>query len=332
MVVLATDGRTPADAAARVVRRMADPARVAVIVVGVAPDDRLASRGAGTDDAAHARRAIDATVAATADDLTSAGFATATEVAEGDPARRIIEVAGRRQADLIVVGARPWGLPGVFVDVQRVAERLTRSQSGGRADRASLFDSVSTTVMHHASAPVMVVHDARPRVVSADPTRVLVGADGSAAADAARRTFMLVSDPARVDVTVLAVAQGDPNLDVRLDAAAGSVIALGSRIAAVDPEVARQVAEAQEHPAHTAAVAAVQDLRVHGFRARADVVEGDPRRVLLDHLRHDAVDLAVVGSRGLGLVRRVTLGSVSEALVHAGPATLVACAPDTDAG
>lgn len=143
---------------------------------------------------------------------------------------------------------------------------------------------------------------------------------------------MVVADPARVDVTVLAVAVDDPNLEVRVGDDGESVIAVGSRIAVVDPEVARHVAEELEHPAHTAVVAAVRDLRAHGFHARADVVEGDPRHVLADHVRRDAIDLAVVGSRGLGLLRRVTLGSVSETLVHAGPATLVAHAPDSDAG
>ena len=47
-----------------------------------------------------------------------------------------------------------------------------------------------------------------------------------------------------------------------------------------------------------------------------EVVEGDPVDVILELARVRDVDLIVVGSRGLGAVRGLVLGSVSNAILH----------------
>jgi nucleotide-binding universal stress UspA family protein len=46
------------------------------------------------------------------------------------------------------------------------------------------------------------------------------------------------------------------------------------------------------------------------------VLDGDPRTALLDAAEQESADLVVVGSRGLGSMRRLLLGSVSSALAE----------------
>lgn len=104
-----------------------------VTLVGVAEGDPLfghAGRLRSPDQEAQRRRGLEE--AATR--LAERGIAAELEVASGDAATAILDVAERSAADLIVMGTR--GLGG--------AERW-------------LIGSVSTKVLHHAPCSVLVV-------------------------------------------------------------------------------------------------------------------------------------------------------------------------------
>ena len=63
-----------------------------------------------------------------------------------------------------------------------------------------------------------------------------------------------------------------------------------------------------------------------------EVVEGDTVEAILEFARARDVDLIVVGSRGLGAVKSLVLGSVSNAILHrADRPVLVAKVPTYDA-
>jgi len=64
-----------------------------------------------------------------------------------------------------------------------------------------------------------------------------------------------------------------------------------------------------------------------GVAVEAELVEGEPRQVLVDAARH--ADLLVVGSHGHGRVVEALLGSVSTFCVHhaPGPVAVVRAAP-----
>ncbi|MGH3080380.1 MAG: universal stress protein [Gaiellaceae bacterium] len=66
----------------------------------------------------------------------------------------------------------------------------------------------------------------------------------------------------------------------------------------------------------------------HNIDVAYEVIEGDPVESILRVAKSRDVDLIVVGSRGLGAVRGLVLGSVSNAILHqADRPVLVAKAP-----
>jgi nucleotide-binding universal stress UspA family protein len=61
---------------------------------------------------------------------------------------------------------------------------------------------------------------------------------------------------------------------------------------------------------------AVAEAESRGIHADYDMLEGDPADRIVDLARRRDVDLIVIGSRGLGAVASVLLGSVSKRVLH----------------
>ena len=59
----------------------------------------------------------------------------------------------------------------------------------------------------------------------------------------------------------------------------------------------------------------VEKLREKGYAVSFLVKEGDAKQVILEEARVSGVDLVVMGNRGLGLIKRMILGSVSTAVL-----------------
>jgi len=78
----------------------------------------------------------------------------------------------------------------------------------------------------------------------------------------------------------------------------------------------------------TAAESIVEDARITAHnkgiaRVDARVVEGDPAEEIVDMARSRQVDAIVMGSRGLGDLESLLLGSVSHKVAHAAPCSCV---------
>jgi nucleotide-binding universal stress UspA family protein len=184
--------------------------------------------------------------------------------------------------------------------IEREGYDLAAVGAGGRSWRgAAMLGRVSTNLLHGATCSVLVVH-AWP--AAGEQPSVLVGTDGSAGAEAAVEAFASFADPARCRVLV-----------VSADKPPAAFAWSDEHASAPDggPEAERSVARA------------VAILEERGFDCRTEAVEGHPAEALLRLAERDGCGLVVVGSRGLGALRRMALGSVSDKVARHAAATLV---------
>lgn len=195
----------------------------------------------------------------------------------------------------------PAAMAVLRVAEQSGADLIAVGRRGGNPVTHLLLGSVSTDVVHHAHVPVLVVPDAEVRPVR----RTLIGVDGSP--HSARALAFAVDWFPAAEFTGLHVVPTSP--EIRM--------IFGDADTHVDPSkerIARQVVE------QTVKMAGVLPERITPLAAAGGAAEG-----LVTAYRTGEYDLAVVGSRGMGSLGELFLGSVSERLVRlgAGPVIVV---------
>jgi nucleotide-binding universal stress UspA family protein len=215
---------------------------------------------------------------------------TAAQVLHGDPRDALVETAHRSATDLIVMGARGLGAVAAF-----------------------LLGSVSLSVARHAPCSVLICRG------PARPLRtVTIGLDGSAHAAAALSFFSALPLPADLAAHLVGVVE-----PLRYPSSAPEMIS-GALIAALkdDEDERRQRLEAAlRHAGET--------LRSRVQRVTTATLRGSPADALIRDASRSNSDLIVVGSRGMGAVKRVLLGSVSESVLrHAACPVLIARPPE----
>jgi nucleotide-binding universal stress UspA family protein len=219
--------------------------------------------------------------------LEAEGFKVRKRVLEGHPGHEIVNFAESGGFDLVVVGAGG------------------HSWIGNR-----LLGSVSTFVLHEAPCSVLVLH----RLVKHDGVgKVVVGVDGSTTSHETARHLASILDPERCVIEIVSVAHVDT--PVAMPALMGPFV-LDERSMKHQEEVLAQHARGYVREA----AAFLEDS---GFRVSSRVEFGGEATVLLDVAREVNADLLVVGSRGLGPIRRALLGSVSDQVARHAPAALV---------
>lgn len=214
---------------------------------------------------------------------------TATQVLYGDAREVLVETARRSATDLIVMGAR-----------------------GRGAVAALLLGSVSLDVARHAPCSVLVCRG------PARPLRtVTIGLDGSThAADA---LAFLSALPLPADLTAHLVGVAEP---LRHPSAAPAL--LGGALATVVRH------DEEQHRRQLAAVLrdAARALRPRLRTVTSETPLGAPAATLIREAARTDSDLIVVGSRGMGAMQRIMLGSVSESVLrHAASPVLIARRP-----
>ena len=206
---------------------------------------------------------------------------------EGDPAGSIVKELAQGSHHLTVVGA------GNHTWLSRL-----------------VLGSVSTHVLHEAPVPVLVVHRAP------DPSHhrlhVLVGADGSPSAAHAIDTMASITEPGRVDIQVRTVVRTP---ELAFSAYPGAYVPPSF----IEELVAKEKAIAIRHLNES-----LERVRSLGFTADGSVGTGWPANDLLEYAQNIEADLLVVGARGIGVIERLTMGSVSAHLAGHAPAALVA--------
>jgi len=281
-VLFATDGRPAAAAAAELLRRLLDPERVAVTVLHA---DEYGNRVVADR---YAESVLDEAV----ESMRGAGITATPLRMHTDVLTSIDEAREREGSDLTVVGAgnHTW-LGGV------------------------VFGSVSTHLVHHAAAPVLVVH--RAPNAAHERVHVLVGVDGSPSVAAATSLLTDVTHPTRIDMHLCS-------------AVVPTVVSVASHPGGVFlPQVMLDEMTTEREGAADRHLAEMQELlEVAGFETTASRPEGPAPLVLLDEVSRLEADLVVLGARGLGPIGRLTVGSVSAHVARNAPATLVVHAPD----
>jgi nucleotide-binding universal stress UspA family protein len=210
------------------------------------------------------------------------GVRTTSDVATGDAAAVLIELS--RGAELAVVGTRG---------------------RGGFAER--LLGTVSSALPAHAHCPTVVVPSRQATSVwgekvtpreSSTVRRIVVGVDGSPAAEAALARAVREAEIWGAELTAVA--------GVPVGTGAGLLAWLPT---AVDHEqVLRDVAEGLD-------VVVDRVLVDHPeVQVRRHVLDGTGASLLTEF--STAVDLVVVGSRGRGGFAGLLLGSTSQAVLH----------------
>ncbi|MDP8946815.1 MAG: universal stress protein [Actinomycetota bacterium] len=162
-----------------------------------------------------------------------------------------------------------------------------------------LLGSVSEGVVHHATRPVLVLRGGRD---SWPPERIVIGDDGSGAAEKAGGLAASIGGLFGTRAVLVRAYPELPEADP-----VGR--ALDPR--AVDDALPRAEQELRER---------AEELgRLVGRRPRMEIAVGDAAVALLDKAREggEARALIAVGSRGLGLAKRLRLGSVSTKVLRA---------------
>ena len=162
-----------------------------------------------------------------------------------------------------------------------------------------ILGSVSEGVVHHATRPVLVMRGGEG---AWPPERVVIGDDGS---EAAKNAGELASSIGELFGARCALVRAYPELP-EADRA-GRVL---------DPRAVDDALRRAEHDLHERA----EELgRLVGRHPRIGIAAGDAAVAILEEAREgdEAKVLIAVGSRGLGLARRLRLGSVSTKVLRA---------------
>ena len=198
-------------------------------------------------------------------------------VIQGHAKEELVREAEEWPADLVVVGAR--GLGGV---------------------KGFLLGSVSHTVARHTHCPVLVVKG-RPRGLGS----VLIATDGSEGANGAIRFFLSLPLAKKLRVRLLSAVE-----TMRYPASAPGLIRgqLKAMIAQVERERRADVEKILDR--------AARELKEKLTRVTRSMPAGHPADEIVAAAAGFAADLVVVGARGLGGMKRLLLGSVSERVLR----------------
>jgi nucleotide-binding universal stress UspA family protein len=179
------------------------------------------------------------------------------------------------------------------------------SRGHGRIGRI-LMGSHSEDIVYHAHLPVLVLRcaeDAWP------PVRVVIGDDFS---EEAKEAGELAASIARLFEADTLLVRAYPH-----------VLKESS-----DPEAEESVWQSEKELEGRAS----RLKNILGHKPRVEMVAGSPAEAILEAARAVGPTLVAVGSRGLGTVERMRLGSVSTKVVRAAPGSALVCCPRIERG
>jgi nucleotide-binding universal stress UspA family protein len=230
-----------------------------------------------------------------------------------EEAARVLKVQAGRVADAGAAVGETHLVMGPPVDAildlgEEMGADLLVLGSRGRGTLGRLIlGSVSEGVVHHATRPVLVLRGGEG---AWPPERVVIGDDGSAAAREAGELGSSIGELFGARCVLVRAYPELPEAD-----RAGR---------ALDPRAVDDALRRAEHNLHERA----EELgRLVGRRPRIGIAAGDAAVAILEEAREgdEVRALSAVGSRGLGLARRLRLGSVSTKVLRAASGPVLVC-------
>ncbi len=205
----------------------------------------------------------------------------------GYPTEKIIDYASEHHPDLIVMGARGTG-----------------------ANLGLVLGSVAMNVVHDGRWPVLIVRE---------PVRglhkILLVTDGSACSQLACNYTGVFPLPDAASLEVMHVL---PSLQ-----ATYLVEPMGVSIPVISEEELLRLRQGQEAEGQALLRQTAEMLAGHGLQARGLLMRGEPAEQIIEYAREHQVDLIICGSRGLGTVTSMLIGSVSRRLAHHAPCSVL---------
>ncbi|GBG74552.1 hypothetical protein CBR_g18963 [Chara braunii] len=228
------------------------------------------------------------------------------EIVRGDPRDAICRHVEKDGADILVLGCR--GLGGV---------------------KRAFLGSVSDHCAHHCPCPVVVVKDPHVPQGEANPMetdyerRIIVAVDQSY--DAAIAFTWAVDNFFRCTdtVTVLHVLPRLlPAYTIDVSGTALGMMPVSVSEAAM-ARLSKNAAEAGEELLRKFA----EQAKEANLNCTTRLIPGDPREVIIDECERLCATSLVIGSRGLGPIKRAILGSVSDHCAHNAPCPVIIVKP-----
>jgi nucleotide-binding universal stress UspA family protein len=219
----------------------------------------------------------------------SGGEVAESHLRTGRPDAEIVDLAEEIGAGLIVMGSRGFG-----------------------PVRRTLVGSVSDSVVRHAHCPVLVVRGEAP----AFPSRILLATDGSEQADLAASTAADLARSTGSELHVVHVGR----TPVLFYESPGMTM--------LDADLQNRAVEAAEQESRTRLEEQVRKLSEAGGEvAEAHVRIGLPDTEIVGLAGSLGAGLVVLGSRGLGPLKRALMGSVSDSVVRHAPCPVLVVRP-----
>ena len=290
-ILLATDGSTSAARARDLTARLPWPEGTTIRVVTAAEQPgilvmppTLVPTAEGIDDFAEGLRAkAEGTLDEAEAALRAPGRTIERHVLRGRASLAIVDEAATWEADLIVLGSR-----------------------GHSRIASMLLGSTSAEVLDHAPCPVLVARDSQV-------DSVVFATDGSPSARLAES--VLSEWPVFRNLPISVITAGETTITIAEGMAPG---ASDTILSGYVEEI-----EAARNEVMATAQASADRLMEAGLDAVPHVREGNPTREILEYALARPHPLLLIGSRGMGRLARVVLGSVARNILYHAPGSVL---------
>ena len=211
-----------------------------------------------------------------------------TELLTGYPAEQILQYTSKHETDLIVLGAK--GLRGTF--------RI-------------LLGGVAQQIVEYAHCPVLLV-----RTPHTQAKRVLLVTDGSEHSKYAVQFLGQCPLPSNSKIDIIHILPPEMTTDMLYRSWPYGIDVIPPVISSDLDENLMAQASKEEEIGKAILEDTIASLSEINLKAKPILRRGDAATEILNYAQEEKVDLIVVGSRGLGQMQNLLLGSVSSKLIH----------------